>query len=104
MNRVSQAFALAALAAASLASAQTSPSSPTPSSPSSTPSAPYPGSTAPSSSSQLPGPDAASDPGKAATQAQMKDCMSKQMANNSGQSKDDAKRYCKRQLSGSPNG
>src|SRR6478672_10322424 len=107
MKRISQVFALAALAAAGMAAAQTPPpSSPSPSSPSSTPSAPYPGSTAPSSSSstsQTPSSDTSSGSSKA-TESQMKACMSAQLSNNSAMSKADAKKYCKSQLGGSPNG
>src|SRR6476646_9414552 len=70
------------------------------------PSAPYPGSTAPSSSSstsQTPSSDTSSGSSKA-TESQMKACMSAQLSNNSAMSKADAKKYCKSQLGGSPNG
>ena len=100
------AICLFLVASLPLAAQTPPPSSPSPSSPSSTPSAPYPGSTAPSSSSstsQTPSSDTSSGSSKA-TESQMKACMSAQLSNNSAMSKADAKKYCKSQLGGSPNG
>lgn len=80
-------------------------SSSTPSSPSAAPSAPHPDRTAPSSNTQqLPSSDSGASGSSKPTKAQTKDCISKQLANKASRSKDNAKKYCTNQLSGTPNG
>jgi hypothetical protein len=105
VNRVSTAFAVAALIASGVAAAQGMQSQQTAPPAGSTPPAEYPSSSSPSSSSSssssMTSRDTSSSSDRAAMRQQMKDCMAQQKASNPGMSRHDMKKYCKGQISDS---
>ena len=94
MKRVPGAFALVILAAAGVAAAQTTTQSAPPAG--TMPQSQYPSSTAPAPSESTSG--SMSSDSHSAKKQEMKACIAREKAGNSGMSKTDIKKYCKQQV------